>query len=66
MTSRRLMLPLGILLAVCFVLANVFHSSDPGARGIVADISFVGFVLLTLYFVVAGALALVWRMRRTG
>ena len=64
MTSHRMLLPLAVLLVVCFVLANVFHGSDPGARGVVADISFFGFLLLTLYFLVAGALTLVRRMRR--
>ena len=65
MTSRRLIIPLGVLLVVCLVLANVFHSSDPGARGTIADISFGGFLLLTLYFIVVGALALMRRLRRT-
>ncbi len=65
MTSRRLMVPLGGLLVVFFVLANVFHSSDPGARGTIADISFFGFLVLTLYFIVVGAVTLKRRLRRT-
>ncbi len=65
MTSRNLMIPLAVLLVVCLVLSNVFHSSDPGARGTIADISFFGFLLLALYFIVAGALTLIRRMRRT-
>ncbi len=65
-TSRRLLLPLAVLLVACFILANVFHSSDPGARGVVADISFFGFLLLALSFIVVGGVALVGRVRRTG
>ncbi len=65
MTSRNLMIPLAVLLVVFLVLSNIFNSSDPGARGIIADISFFGFLLLALYFIVAGALMLMRRMRRT-
>ena len=64
MTSRRVLLPLAALPVVCFTLANVFHSSDPGARGFVTDISFFGFLLSALYFAVVGALTLVRRRRR--
>ncbi len=64
LASRRVLQPLAALLVVCFTLANVFHSSDPGARGVVADISFFGFLLSALYFAVVGALTLVRRRRR--
>ncbi len=61
MNRPRILIPLGGLLVIFLVLSNVFHSSDPGAQGTIADISFFGFVLLTMYFLVIGLMALLRR-----
>jgi len=61
MNRPRILIPLGGLLVILLVLSNVFHGSNPGARGTIADISFVGFVLLTLYFLAIGLTALLRR-----
>ena len=58
MNRRRILIPLAGLLVIFLVLSNVFHSSDPGARGTIADISFFGFLLLTLCFLGIGLMAL--------
>ncbi len=63
MTLSRTLIPLGGLLVTFFILSSVFHSSDPGSRGIIADISFFGFMLLLLYFLVIGIILLLRRGR---
>ena len=64
MNRPRILIALGGLLVIFLVLSNVFHSSDPGARGTIADISFFGFLLLTLCFVAISLRALLRRGQR--
>ena len=64
MNQPRILIPLGGLLVIFLVLSNVFYSSDPGARGTIADISFFGFLLLTLCFLGIGLMALLRRGQR--
>ena len=64
MNRPRILIPLGGLLVIFLVLSNVFHSSDPGARGTIADVSFFGFLLLTLCFMAIGLMALRRRGQR--
>ncbi len=64
MTRPQILIPLGGLLVIFLVLSNVFHSSDPGAQGTIADVSFFGFLLLTLYLLVIGVMALLRRRER--
>ena len=64
MTQSRILIPLGGLLVLFFVLSNIFHSSDPGAQGLIADVSFFSFLLLVLCFLLIGLMALVRRGQR--
>jgi len=64
MTRPQILIPLGGLLVIFLVLSNVFHSSEPGARGTIADISFFGFLLLALCFLAIGLQALLRRAQR--
>ena len=64
MNRPRILISLAGLLVIFLVLSNVFHSSDPGARGAIADVSFFGFLLLALYFVTIGLTALLRRGQR--
>ncbi len=64
MTQSRILIPLGGLLVLFFVLSNVFHSSDPGTQGLIADVSFFSFLLLVLCFLLIGLMALVRRVQR--
>ncbi len=64
MTRPQILIPLGGLLLIFFVLSNVFHSSDPGAQGTIADVSFFGFLLLALFFLAIGLQSLLRRTQR--
>lgn len=64
MTQPRILFPLGGLLVLSLVLSNVFHSSDLGAQGAIADVSFFGFLLLALCFLVIGLVTLLRRGQR--
>ena len=64
MNRPRILIPLGGLLVIFLVLSNIFHSSDPGARGTIADVSFFGFLLLALCFMAIGLMALLRRGQR--
>lgn len=64
MNQPRILIPLVGLLLTFLVLSIVFQSSDPGARGIIADVSFFGFLLLTLCLLVVGVMALLRRRQR--
>ncbi len=65
MAQPRILIPLGGLLVIFLVLSNVFHSSDPGAQGAIADVSFFSFLLLALYLLVIGLMALLRRGQRS-
>ncbi len=64
MNQPRILIPLVGLLLTFLVLSIVFQSGDPGARGIIADVSFFGFLLLTLCLLVIGVMALLRRRQR--
>ena len=61
MPRSRILIPLGGLMVIFLVLSIVFQSSDPGARGTIADISFFGFILVALCCLVIGLMALMRR-----
>jgi MYXO-CTERM domain-containing protein len=65
LVRRSVVVPLAVLMVAGFVLSNVFHSDDPGARGPIADVSFFTFVLLALFLIGLGAAALVRRRRNS-
>ena len=63
MNRTTLAFALAAIWAVGLTLSIVFHSSDPGARGVVADISFFAWLITSVALLVLGAAALVRRMQ---
>ncbi len=66
MNSTTLALALAPVWTVGLVLSMVFHSSDPGARGVVADVAFFTWLLASVTLIVLGTAALVRRLRTSG
>jgi len=61
--NRTLALALAPVWTLALALSIVFSSSDPGARGVVADVAFFTWLLSTVALIVLGTAALVRRMR---
>jgi len=61
-----LALALAPVWAVALTLSIVFHSTDPGARGVIADGAFFTWLVSTVVLLVIGALALVQRLHGSG
>jgi hypothetical protein len=59
----RLTILVAAVWAVTLTLSIVFHSSDPGARGVIADVSFFTWLVCTIALIVIGAAALVGHTR---
>lgn len=66
MNRPTLAFALSAIWAVGLTLSIVFHSSDPGARGVIADVSFFAWLLASVALLVLGAAALVRRMQGSG
>jgi len=66
MPSRQISISLAVLLIICLALSIIFQSDDHGVRGIIADISFFGFLFLLLFFVVMGVILLFRYFRHKG
>lgn len=66
MNHAKLALALAPIWAVALTLSIAFQSSDPGARGVIADISFFCWLICSVALLVVGAMALVRHTRRSG
>lgn len=63
MNRTKLALALAPVWAVALTLSIVFQGTDPGARGLIADVSFFTWLVCSIALLVIGASALVHRMR---
>lgn len=66
MDRTKLALALALVWTLGLALSIVFHSSDPGARGAIADVAFFAWLLSSVALLVLGAAALVRRMTASG
>jgi hypothetical protein len=64
MIKRRTLIPLGVLLAVCFVVSGILKDEDSGALGVVSYAAWFGFLGLALFFVVVAVLTIARNRRR--
>ncbi len=64
MAQHRILILLGGFLLIFLALSTIFQSSDPGAQGIIADVSFFSFLVLAVCLLIIGLVALVRRVQR--
>lgn len=62
--SRATWLGLIALFLVLLPLSFVLHSTDPGIKGVLADVTFFGSILVGMFLIVSGARALARRYRQ--
>ena len=64
MFTRRTLLPLGALLVLCFIGSGALKNDHSGVLGVLSNASWLGFLALTLFFVVTAVVTIVNNRRR--
>jgi hypothetical protein len=64
MIKRQTLIPLGVVLGVCFVLSGVLKDDDTGVLGVLSYISWFGFLALALFFIGVAVTTIVRSRRR--
>ncbi len=64
MIKRQTLIPLGALLAVCFVASGLLKDDNTGALGVLSYLAWFGFLILAVFFIVVAVFTIVRNRRR--
>jgi hypothetical protein len=66
MIKRKILIPLGALLVVCFIGSGLLKDDNSGALGVLSYAAWFGFLVLVLFFVAVAVMAIVRSLGRLG
>ena len=58
MIKRQTLIPLGVLLGVCFIGAGVLKHKHSGALGVLSNVAWLGFLVLTVFFIAVAVMTI--------
>ena len=64
MIKRQTLIPLGVLLAVCFVGSGALKDENSGVLGALSYAAWFGFLALAVFFIVVAVVTIVRNRRR--
>jgi hypothetical protein len=64
MIKRQTLIPLGALLAVCFVGAGLLKHEHSGVLGVLSGVAWFGFLALAIFFIAVAMMTIVRNRRR--
>ena len=64
MIKRQTLIPLGALLAVCFIGSGLLKDQNSGLLGVLSYAAWFGFIILAVFFIAVAAVTIVRNLRR--